>query len=804
MKAIIMAGGAGTRLRPLTCALPKPMLPVANRPVIDYAVELLKKNGIHEIGITLQYMPHMIINHLENINGTDVSLKYFVETTPLGTAGSVKNAQDFLSDTFIVLSGDGITDIDLSKAIEYHNEKNADVTIVLKRVENPLEYGVVITEETGKIIKFAEKPNWAEVFSDSVNTGIYIINKNVLELTDENKVCDFSHDLFPKAMENNMAVYGFVADGYWCDIGNINSYVKANIDAVSGKINGIELSSEYYEIKKDVWVGKYAKLDESCILDAPCIVGRNSNVRTNAHIHPNTIIGDGCFIGKQTTIKNSILHDSVYVGSSCEVRGTVICAGSRLADNTSVFEGSAIGAECSVGERCIIKNGASLWPEKRIERGSIVSENVIWQTEKFARYFDNECIRGKLNTDITLEFVCAVCTAFAGMCGERMILAHNGTPASEAVYSAARAGIIVHGTKLTELKEAPLPTARYAVRLFGADGGIYTGVNDEGEVVLFFMDEKGANISSKSERAIENALNNRSLSYAETNTISMPQSFDGCCNFYERHIIYTLGCKESLLKNMKLRIVNNGGIESAVLINVLSELGVQQVICTKNELSESDKFDLTVSLDNFGEKLVLFDEKLNEYDKNTVNLLLNYIALKQQRDNKYIIADYNAPEAVDIIAKTNNGVVVRTKSGIRALINEIVKHDGIIDSLPIGKMSMYYDGIAFLLALLDFMGREQKSFGDIMSSMPKIYLSEKEIDCPWNKRSAVMRSLADEANIRNSDGNGIKITHKYGWSLVLPDARRSVFKIYSEGFSSEYADELTDICIKKINELKNE
>ena len=145
MKAIIMAGGAGTRLRPLTCTMPKPMLPVANRPVIDYAVELLKKYGIHEIGVTLQYMPHMIMDHLGNGKSLDVSLEYFVETTPLGTAGSVKSAQNFLSDTFVVLSGDGITDIDLSRAIKFHNEKNADITIVLKKVANPLEYGVVIT-----------------------------------------------------------------------------------------------------------------------------------------------------------------------------------------------------------------------------------------------------------------------------------------------------------------------------------------------------------------------------------------------------------------------------------------------------------------------------------------------------------------------------------------------------------------------------------------------------------------------------------------------------------------------------------
>lgn len=799
-----MAGGAGTRLRPLTCTMPKPMLPVANRPVIDYAVELLKKYGIHEIGVTLQYMPHMIMDHLGNGKSPDVSLEYFVETTPLGTAGSVKSAQNFLSDTFVVLSGDGITDIDLSRAIKFHNEKNADITIVLKKVANPLEYGVVITQEDGRIIRFSEKPNWSEVFSDNVNTGIYIINKNVLELAEDNKVCDFSNDLFPKAMGNGMLIYGYEADGYWCDIGNFKSYIQANIDAISGKINGIDFSSDYYEIKKDVWVGKYVKLDETAVLNAPCIIGRNSNIRANAVIHENCIIGDGSFIGRHTTVKNSILHDNVYIGNSCELRGAVISSGARIGDNTSVFEGSAIGSECSLGEHCIIKNGASLWPEKRIERGSIISDNVIWQSERFARYFDNECICGKINIDITPEFAASAAAVYSGMIKDRLVIAHNGTPGSEMLYSAVRAGAMAHGTRILELKAAPLPTARYAVRLFGTDGGIYAGVAPNGEAKLFFIDEKGSNVSSKQERSIENSINNRNINYASASDMSIPQNFDRCCDFYERHVIYTVGNVGANLKNFLLRVVNNGGIESAVLINLLSELNIPQVVCTRDELSKSDEFDLTVMLDDFGEKLLLFDDNLDVIGSDSVNLLLNYIALKQQKDSRYIIADYNAPEAVDIIAKSNNGVVVRTKSGTRALINEIVKHDGIADSLPVGKMSMYYDGIVFLLSLIGFMSTEQKSFRQIMSSMPEIHLSEKEVECPWNKRSSVMRRLAANAADDVNCSNGIKIIQKYGWSLVLPDAKRAVFKIYSEGFSSEYADELTDICVKKINDLANE
>ncbi len=797
MKAIIMAGGAGTRLRPLTCELPKPMLPVANRPVIDYAVEHLKRHGIHEIGVTLQYMPHVIQDHLGNGKRFAAAFEYFTEATPLGTAGSVRQAFEFLSDTFVVLSGDGITDIDITEALRYHNERNADVTIVLKRVEDPLEYGVVITEPDGRIIRFAEKPNWSEVFSDSVNTGIYIINKAVMSLIEENKQADFSKDLFPLMLERSMKLYGYVAEGYWCDIGNYRSYIEANIDAISGKIKGIEHGDGYYEIKKGVWVGKYTKLDESAVLEAPCLIGQNCNIRAGAHIYPDSIIGEGCFLGRGSSIKNSILHENVYVGAMSEVRGAVVSAGTRIADNTGVFEGCMIGAECSVGERCIVKNGAAIWPEKRIEPGSTVQSNIVWQKAFKAGLFENEHICGKLNHDIDPENLTLFAAAFASMQNGKLAISHNGTPASRMLYSVIKAGIMATGKGLIELKSAPLPALRYSVRLFGCDGGIYVGT-EHNNVKIWFLDEKGINISHDTERKLENAVRFRSFTYSEANDITTPRNFGGCTDFYERHLIYTAGLRRGALKGMNVNVRQSGGIESLVLINILDELGV-------NVLLEGGRCEncIDVMLSDFGESVKLFDKNGSEYSVEQMNLLLNYISLRTQSGEKYTFADYNTPEAVDIIARANNGAVIRTKSGIRSLIQEIVKHDGIDDSLPVGRMSMYYDGIMFILILLGFIKNEGKTVDEIMSTMPELHLSEKEVECPWDKRARVLGRMAQNAD-KNAVGSGVKIRHQYGWSLVLPDEKRAVFKVYSEGFSTEYAEELTDICIKKINEYKNE
>jgi mannose-1-phosphate guanylyltransferase/phosphomannomutase len=215
MKSVIMAGGEGTRLRPLTCNIPKPMVPIVNKPVMEHIIELLRKHNLTDIAVTLQYLPNIIKNHFNDGREYDVNLKYYVEDKPMGTAGSVKNAEDFLDDTFIVISGDALTDIDLKKAIDFHFSKKSMATLVLKKVEIPLEYGVVVTDENGRITRFLEKPSWGEVFSDTVNTGIYILSPEVLKYYNKNEIFDFSKDLFPLLLKQDKPMYGYVSEDYW-------------------------------------------------------------------------------------------------------------------------------------------------------------------------------------------------------------------------------------------------------------------------------------------------------------------------------------------------------------------------------------------------------------------------------------------------------------------------------------------------------------------------------------------------------------------------------------------------------------
>src|SRR5213078_344147 len=228
MKAVVMAGGEGTRLRPLTSNQPKPMVAIAGKPCMEHILELVRRHGITEVVATLAYMPQVIRGYFGEGSHLGVEVDYSVEEVPAGTAGSVKLIEDYLDDTFLVVSGDAVTDMDLASLLDFHRQTGALATLALKRVPDPLEFGVVITTEDGRIERFLEKPSWGEVFSDTINTGIYVLDPGVFEFIPEGEVVDFSGDVFPEVLARGLSLLGTVVDGYWEDVGTLESYRLAH------------------------------------------------------------------------------------------------------------------------------------------------------------------------------------------------------------------------------------------------------------------------------------------------------------------------------------------------------------------------------------------------------------------------------------------------------------------------------------------------------------------------------------------------------------------------------------------------
>src|SRR6266540_171768 len=278
MKAVIMAGGFGTRIQPLTCNMPKPMIPLMNRPIMLHIVELLKKHHITDLVMLLYHQPMQIKNFFRDGTDFGVKITYVTPLEDMGTAGAVKRAEKYLDQRFLIISGDLLTDFNLKKIIDFHEDNKAMATITLTPVKDPLQFGVVVTDKGKRVTQFLEKPGWGEVISDTVNTGIYVLEPEVLNYIPEGESFDFSQDLFPLLLKKGEPLFGYPVKGYWCDIGNTDSYREAHHDLFRGKIN-LKIDEPKRDlVGKDLRVGVDVKLNEAAAVDGTVVIGDNSQI----------------------------------------------------------------------------------------------------------------------------------------------------------------------------------------------------------------------------------------------------------------------------------------------------------------------------------------------------------------------------------------------------------------------------------------------------------------------------------------------------------------------------------------------
>lgn len=356
MKAVIMAGGFGTRLRPLTEGIPKPCVPVVGEPCIVRTVRHLASLGIREFHVSVFYLPQQIRESLAIPEFGELSIAFHEEAVPLGTAGSVKNCLADCDDDFLVVSGDAVFDFDLATAIAGHFTHGGPVTLVSARVEDPGEYGVLLADNKGKILRFLEKPDWAHAYSDDVNTGIYICSRSFLKYIPEGK-SDFSKDVFPSMLKQGIPIYRYAADGYWCDIGTVSSYLECNRRLL------LE-SGDFFQ----------STVGDDTKIESPCYIGKNVQLK-NCRIGPFTVIGDGCVLDG-ACLEGCVLDTGVICEPGSTARNAVLCKNSVLRSNARVGDECVIGAECEIGSRTTVPAGVKIYPSNRIPGNLFVPGNV--------------------------------------------------------------------------------------------------------------------------------------------------------------------------------------------------------------------------------------------------------------------------------------------------------------------------------------------------------------------------------------------------------------------------------------------
>lgn len=832
MKAVVMAGGEGARLRPLTIARPKPMVPVVNKPVMEHVLDLLKRHGITEVIVTLQYLASVVQDHFADGSSYGMDIKYAVEESPLGTAGSVKNAQSELDETFIVLSADAVTDFDLGAIIDYHRERQAMATMTLYHVSNPLEYGVVITDDEGHIRQFLEKPSWGEAFSDTVNTGIYVLEPEVFDFIESGRVVDFSQEVFPRLLREGKSLYGNIASGYWCDVGNLQEYRRANADLLHGKVNleplGKHIGGGVWCYNDDVEIAPDAQLY------GPVYLGEAVKIKGGVIVRGPSVIRDFTIVDNRSHIDRSIIWRNCYIGERCELRGAIVGRQCSLKSKVMAFEGAVIGDNTTVGDGAIIQPSVKIWPNKEIETGATVSSSIIWGAQGRRVLFGRWGVTGLVNVDITPEFGAKLGAAYGATLPKGTTVVVNRDPhrTPRMIKRAMISGLPSAGVNVLDIKSVPIPVARYITRHNNAAGGVHVRLSpyDSRVVDIKFFDPHGLDIQKNAERKIENTFfreDFRRVYLDEIGSITeAPHLAQGYTEGFLKNIDLAAIQRAS---HLSLVIDYGNSTASLVLPQVVNQFG-WNVVALNATLDETklsrtmEQFDesmrqlalitmslragLGVRLDTGGEKIFAADDRGQVLPGWTLFAAVASLMLRAQPGGKLAVP-VNAPRLIDRLAAHYHSEVIHTRVTPEALMATAASNEGLVlvgdgdGSFIFPQFQSAIDGLFAAAKIVELLAAQGANLVEVIRSLPAYHLSRSKVPCPWEEKGKVMRLLAEQyhdSGVQQIDG--VKIELGEEWVLVLPDIDRPLFHIIAESASNDGARILVEKYAALVSSLQ--
>jgi mannose-1-phosphate guanylyltransferase/phosphomannomutase len=818
MRAVLMAGGSGTRLRPLTCELPKPMVPILNKPIAEHITNLLRRHHITEIIATLHYLPDVMREHFQDGSDFGVQITYAVEEDqPLGTAGCVKNIAELLDETFLVISGDSITDFDLTAAIKFHKQKQSKATLVLTHVPNPIEFGVVITDENYRIRRFLEKPSTSEIFSDTVNTGTYILEPEVLQYLPENIECDFSKDLFPLLLEKDEPMYGYIADGYWCDVGHLDAYREAQYDGLHQKV---KLEFAYEQRSPGIWVGQNTHIDSTAHIEPPALIGRNCRIGPRVHMEGGTVIGDNVTIGADADLKHPIIWNGAIIGEEAHLSACVIARGTRVDRRAQVLEGAVVGSLSTVGEEAQISPRVRVWPSKEIESGAILNINLIWGHTAHRNLFGQRGVQGLANIDITPEFAVKLGAAYGSTLkqGAHITVSRDQRSISRMVSRSLIAGLMSVGVNVQNLEATAIPIARTVIPTMSVAGGIHVRVHpDRPDYILIeIFDPQGINISKAQEKKIEGAYFKEDLRRAQIQEIGNVVYLTQVIDIYTAAFEKQLNVQAIRSGNSKVVIDYVYAVSGAVLPLLLAKFGCDAVVLNAslnqnalavpereallNQLGhvvEALKASFGVQVSAHGEQLILVDESGMPIRGEMLTALMVNMSLTAN-PRSTIVVPVHVSSAVEQLARRHDGKVIRTKANPTALMEACHANSNVVlgGSGEMGfifpQLHPGFDAMFCIAKLMEMLSLQERSLGTIRSELPRVYHKTYTVRCPWTAKGALMRHLVETHPAENLElVDGVKICnyHNDSWVLILPDASEPLVHIFANSNDRDWVDE---------------
>ena len=832
MKAVVMAGGEGSRLRPLTIRRPKPMVPIAGKPVMEHILNLLKRHGITEVIVTVQYLASNIEDYFGNGSQFGMRITYSVEDTPLGTAGSVKNAEGHLREPFLVISGDALTDYNLTGIIEYHKAKKALATLTLAHVPNPLEYGVIITNQEGHITEFLEKPSWGEVFSDTINTGIYMLEPQILSYFEKNTQYDFSQELFPYMLKKGDPIYGYIASGYWCDVGNLSEYMRANADALLGHL---ELEIPAKNIGGNIWCEEGVQIDEDAQLYGPIYLAQDCQVKSGSIIHGPSTIGQYTIIDERAQVDRSIVWNNSFIGERAELRGAIVGSSTSIKNKAVMFEGSVIGDNSIIQEGATIQPNIKIWPDKEIEAGAVINSSIIWGSQGKRSLFSRFGVTGLVNVDLTPEFAARLGATYGAILPKGSIVCINRDSShrtSRMIKRAVIAGLPSAGINVQDINQVPIPVARYFIRTTDAIGGVHVRLSphDPRVVDIKFFDQNGLDINKTTERKIENLYfreDFRRVYLDDLGSIEVLENSD-VISRYLNALMKVVNTQ--LVQQRKFRLVIDyaSGSTMQMLSSIFNQLGCEMIVLNASTdesrisrplevlekeiqrlamISATLDNDMGIRIDPAGERISVVDDRGRILDGMKMLAVMTSLFLRKHPKGT-VAAPVSAPSALQHIAQHYDGNILLTKVLAHALTTAANREGVVLVGDGVGgfvfpALQPAFDGMLAIVKLLELLATFDMRLSQVVDDLPAYYMSRTMVNCPWEHKGRVMRILSEQYRDRRAKPiDGIKIELGKEWVLVLPDADRPLFHVVAESVSSEQAQALAEKYARVVSGLQ--
>ena len=822
MRAVVMAGGLGTRLRPLTTGVPKPLLPVVGRPMVEHMLLLAREHGVTEAIVTVQHLAPMIRRRLGGGADLGMSITYGAEPRPLGTAGGVRLAVSGSDDdAILVLSGDAVTDVDLGHLMRYHRDANADLTMALTRRDDPREFGLVEVDEEGWVCRFREKPEWGEVFGDTVSTGIYVVSAQVLATIPSDTPWDWSTQVIPSLLNGGGKVAGVIAEGYWEDVGDLTAYRQVQIDALNRRVR---LSIPGMDRGDGVWLGEGVELASGASVEGPSFIGSRSVIDDGAAVLPYSVLGAHSLVRRGARIERSTLHDNVYLGAEVDLVGAVIGRGCEIGAGSRVAENAIVADGCILEREVDVTPGSLIYPGKSVESGTIVRGSVVWDAKGHRSLIDSHGMRGEMGVEITPDTVVRLASTLGTLLsrGSVVALARDHSAAASAYHAILVGALRAAGLTVNLLRAVPLPVLRDHVR-HHADAGVYlqAATDDIDALDMVIVRSDGSNIGGRS-RELNRIYSRREFRRAIPGAIGPVFSQPLATQEYAARIHDRLPHRTSSAARV---VVDAMGGTAALALPALLEgrsaelmlLGTQTDLASTS-WTESDRRErieelagvvvstgaaLGVAIDANGERLWLVDERGQILDDDRALL---------------VVLDLVAAEAhggVAVLPSTASRVAEQVADFHQAAVRRVPRASTFDDSgdallvcdgdggFAVPGAGGQRDAIATTYALLGWVARTQLTLSEIDQRIPKTSLVRAHVETPWRLKAAVLREVATLAGERAVDSSdGVRITEGDGsWCLVLPDRVESQTRLWIEAPTADRAREVATSWVAAIKDI---